>query len=163
MERDNELEGIEGKIKIDEYSEGAGYSVWGSIKEREDYELADNAEYAAIVAGEAVECAIKGVTICKNSNIMLLLAKAAGADEDAKRYAAFLTPCAAGALHPVFKAQAAYKTTPKGLKVQCGVQFAHTEYEMKTALEGLNAAVKFETVQGRDGNTHKRLTVIEIY
>lgn len=112
MYRDEELANFDGKIVIDEYTDGHAYSVFESVQDAADYEAQQN---AAAEATEPTLGVIKSVGVCKNGNLWLAVKRL-----DKKTAFYYLNKTECDALGVLVPWQETYKTSPKGVKVLTG-------------------------------------------
>ena len=157
MERDNELAGLNGNIKIDEYTELNGYSVAESTAEYLAQWAKDNAQDQAILAGEPLACEFFKAGYTKNNKLWICFKTPAN-----KLGVLSVSPALAHDIAPdLLPTDAIYKTSPRGLKLYAGEQWTLTEKEINDKLQGYTVAVQYEDiiVKGKDGKPDEKRTV----
>ena len=157
MERDNELAGLNGNIKIDEYTELNGYSVAESTAEYLAQWAKDNAQDQAILAGEPLACEFFKAGYTKNNKLWICFKTPAN-----KLGVLSVSPALAHDIAPdLLPTDAIYKTSPRGLKLYAGEQWTLTEKEINDKLQGYTVAVQYENiiVKGKDGKPDEKRTV----
>ena len=157
MNRDLELEGINGTIKIDEYNEMNGYSVAESTAEYLAQWAKDNAQDQAVLAGEPLACEFFKAGYTKNNKLWLCFKTPAN-----KLGVLSISPALAHDIAPdLLPTEATYKVSPRGLKLYAGEQWTLTEKEINARLQGYTIAVQFEEsiIKGKDGKPDEKRTV----
>ena len=157
MERDNELAGLNGNIKIDEYTELNGYSVAESTAEYLAQWAKDNAQDQAILAGEPLACEFFKSGYTKNNKLWICFKTPAN-----KLGVLSVSPALAHDIAPdLLPTDAIYKTSPRGLKLYAGEQWTLTEKEINDKLQGYTVAVQYEDiiVKGKDGKPDEKRTM----
>ena len=156
-ERDNELAGINGGVKIDEYAEMSGYSVAESTAEYLAQWAKDNATDQAVLAGEPLACEFFKAGYTKSNRLWLCFKTPAN-----KLGVLSLSPALAHDIAPdILPTEAVYKTSPRGLKLYAGEQWTLSAADLNAKLKGYTLAVQFEsrTVKGKDGKPDEQRTV----
>ena len=156
-DRDLELEGINGNIKIDEYNEMSGYSVAESTAEYLAQWAKDNATDTAVLAGEPLACEFYKAGYTKNNRLWLCFKTPAN-----KLGVLSLSPALAHDIAPdILPTEAVYKTSPRGLKLYAGEEWTLDAKDLNAKLKGYTLAVQFETstVKGKDGKPDEKRTV----
>lgn len=155
MERDNELAGINGNIKIDEYTELNGYSVAESTADYLAQWAKDNAEEQALIAGEPLACAFYKAGYTKSGKLWICFRTPAG-----KLGVLSVSPALAHDIAPdVLITEATYKTSPRGLKLYAGEQWTLTAQEVNDRLKDFTVAVQLEERTIEKDGKQERLTV----
>lgn len=157
MERDNELAGINGSVKIDEYNETSGYSVAESTAEYLAQWAKDNATDQAVLAGEPLACEFFKAGYTKSNRLWLCFKTPAN-----KLGVLSLSPALAHDIAPdILPTEPVYKTSPRGLKLYAGEQWTLDAKDLNVKLKGYTLAVQFETrtVKGKDGKPDEQRTV----
>ena len=138
--RDLELEGINGNIKIDEYNEMDGYSVAESTAEYLAQWAKDNAQDQAVLAGEPLACEFFKAGYTKKDNLWICFKTPAN-----KLGVLSVSPALAHDIAPdLLPTCSVYKTSPRGLKLYAGEQWTLTEKEINAKLQGYTVAVQYE-------------------
>lgn len=155
MERDNELAGIGGSVKLDEFTDGRAYSVYESAQEYLAQWAKDNAEEQALIAGEPLACIFHKAGFTKAGKLWICFRTPAG-----KLGVVSISPALAHDIAPdVLKTEPTYKTSPRGLKLYAGEQWTLTAQEVNDRLKEFTVAVRYEECTiGKDGK-QERLTV----
>ena len=157
MERDNELAGLNGNIKIDEYNEMEGYSVAESTEEYLAQWAKDNAQDQAVLAGEALACEFFKAGYTKKDNLWICFKTPAN-----KLGVLSVSPALAHDIAPdLLPTFSVYKTSPRGLKLYAGELWKLTDEEVNAKLQGYTIAVQFEEriIKGKDGKPDEKRTV----
>ena len=155
MERDNELAGIGGSIKLDEFTEGSAYSVYESVKEYLAQWAKDNAQDQAILSGEPLACTFYKAGYTKAGKLWICFRTPAG-----KLGVVSISPALAHDIAPdTLKTEAVYKTSPRGLKLYAGEQWTLTAQEINDRLKDYTVAVQFEERTIEKDGKQERLTV----
>lgn len=155
MERDNELAGLNGNIKIDEYTELNGYSVAESTADYLAQWAKDNAQEQAILSGEPLACTFHKAGYTKTGKLWICFRTPAG-----KLGVVSISPALAHDIAPdVLKTEATYKTSPRGLKLYAGEQWTLTAQEVNDRLKDYTVAVQFEERTIEKDGKQERLTV----
>lgn len=155
MERDKELEGINGNIKIDEFTEGNAYSVYESTAQYLAQWAKDNAQEQAILSGEPLACTFHKAGYTKSGKLWICFRTPAG-----KLGVLSVSPALAHDIAPdVLKTEATYKTSPRGLKLYAGEQWTLTAQEVDDRLKDCTVAVQFEERTIEKDGKQERLTV----
>lgn len=156
-DRDLELAGINGSIKIDEYNEMNGYSVAESTAEYLAQWAKDNAQDQAVLAGEPLACEFYKAGYTKNNRLWICFKTPAN-----KLGVLSLSPALAHDIAPdLLPTEPLYKVSPKGLKLYAGEQWTLTDKEINAKLQGYTVAVQYEerTIKGKDGKPDEQRTV----
>lgn len=157
MDRDLELAGINGNIKVDEYNELNGYSVAESTAEYLAQWAKDNATDQAVLAGEPLACEFFKAGYTKTNRLWLCFKTPAN-----KLGVLSLSPALAHDIAPdVLPTEPVYKTSPRGLKLYAGEQWTLDAKDLNDKLKGYTLAVQFETrtLKGKDGKPDEQRTV----
>ena len=155
MERDNELAGIGGSIKLDEFTEGSAYSVYESVKEYLAQWAKDNAQDQAILSGEPLACTFYKAGYTKAGKLWICFRTPAG-----KLGVLSVSPALAHDIAPdTLKTEPVYKTSPRGLKLYAGEQWTLTAQEINDRLKDYTVAVQFEERTIEKDGKQERLTV----
>ena len=155
--RDLELEGINGSIKIDEYNEMYGYSVAESTAEYLAQWAKDNAQDQAVLAGEPLACEFFKAGYTKNGKLWVCFRTPAGT-----LGVVSISPALAHDIAPdLLQTDAVYKISPRGLKLYAGEQWTLTEKEINAKLQGYTIAVQFEEriIKSKNGKPEEKRTV----
>ena len=155
MERDNELEGINGNVKLDEFTEGNAYSVYESTQAYLAQWAKDNAQEQVILSGEPLGCTFYKAGYTKAGKLWICFRTPAG-----KLGVISISPALAHDIAPeTLKTEPVYKTSPRGLKLYAGERWTLTAQEINDRLKDFTVAVQFEerTIE-KDGKQEK-LTV----
>ena len=155
--RDMELEGINGNVKIDEYNEMYGYSVAESTAEYLAQWAKDNAQDQAVLAGAPLACDFFKAGYTKAGKLWICFRTPAG-----KLGVISISPALAHDIAPdLLPTEATYKVSPRGLKLYAGEQWTLTEKEINARLQGYTIAVQFEDtiIKGKDGKPDEKRTV----
>ena len=153
--RDLELEGINGNIKIDEYNEMEGYSVSESTAAYLAQWAKDNAEERALIAGEPLACTFYKAGYTKAGKLWICFRTPAG-----KMGVLSISPALAHDIAPdVLKTEPIYKTSPRGLKLYAGEQWTLTEQEINDRLQEFIVAVQCEERTIEKDGKQERLTI----
>ena len=140
-ERDNELAGINGNIKIDEYNELDGYSVSESTADYLAQWAKDNATDQAVLSGEPLACEFFKAGYTKSNRLWLCFKTPAN-----KLGVLSLSPALAHDIAPdILPTEPVYKTSPRGLKLYAGEQWTLSAADLNAKLRGYTLAVQFET------------------
>ena len=156
-DRDLELAGINGNIKIDEFSEMDGYSVAESTAEYLAQWSKDNAQDLALFAGEPLACEFFKSGYTKNNRLWICFKTPAN-----RLDVLSLSPAMANDIAPdLFCTEPLYKVSPKGLKLYAGSQWTLTDKEINAKLQGYTIAVQYEerTIKGKDGKPDEQRTL----
>ena len=156
-DRDLELEGINGTIKIDEYNEMNGYSVAESTAEYLAQWAKDNAQDQAVLAGEPLACEFFKAGYTKKDNLWICFKTPAN-----KLGVLSVSPALAHDIAPdLLPTCSVYKTSPRGLKLYAGELWTLNEKEINAKLQGYTIAVQFEEriIKGKDGKPDEKRTV----
>lgn len=155
MERDNELAGIGGSVKLDEFAEGSAYSVYESVKEYLAQWAKDNAQDQAILSGEPLACTFYKAGYTKAGKLWICFRTPAG-----KLGVVSISPALAHDIAPdTLKTEPVYKTSPRGLKLYAGEQWTLTAQEINDRLKDYTVAVQFEERTIEKDGKQERLTV----
>lgn len=155
MERDNELAGINGNIKLDEFAEGSAYSVYESTEQYLSQWAKDNSEEQALIAGEPLACTFHKAGYTKAGKLWICFRTPAE-----KLGVVSISPALAHDIAPdVLKTEATYKTSPRGLKLYAGEQWTLTAQEVNDRLKEFTVAVQFEERTIEKDGKQERLTV----
>lgn len=149
MERDNELAGINGNIKIDEFTEGSAYSVFESTEQYLAQWAKDNAQEQAILSGEPLACDFFKAGYTKTNRLWICYKTPAGSLGVVSISAAQAHDMAPD----ILKTQAQYKTSPRGMKLYAGECWTMTAQEVNDRLQGFTVAVQYteRTIKTDDG------------
>ena len=145
-DRDLELEGINGNIKIDEYNEMSGYSVAESTAEYLAQWAKDNAQDQAVLAGEPLACEFFKAGYTKTNRLWLCFKTPAN-----KLGVLSLDAALAHDVAPdILPTEAVYKTSPRGLRLYAGEQWTLSAADLNSKLKGYTLAVQFEAAIRKD-------------
>ena len=125
--RDNEYM-EENAVKIDEYTEGQGYSVYASQNEYFAREALENAQAQQL---EPLQGDILSAKLCKNNNIMLFIKL-----PDGEKTNVFLSVAEVQALDVQLAITPLYSTSPKGVKVITGYEVCNDPEQLKALFYG---------------------------
>lgn len=156
-ERDLELEGINGNIKIDEFNELDGYSVAESTSEYLAQWAKDNAQDQAVLAGEPLACAFLKAGYTKKNRLWICFKTPAN-----HLGVLSLSPALAHDIAPeLLPTESTYKVSPKGLQLYSGEQWTLSAKEINAKLQGYTVAVQFEyrAFKGKNGKPDEQRTV----
>lgn len=156
-DRDLELEGINGNIKIDEYNEMSGYSVAESTAEYLAQWAKDNAQDQAVFAAEPLACEFFKAGYTKTNRLWICFSTPAN-----KLGVLSISPALAHDIAPdILPTEAVYKTSPRGLRLYAGEQWTLSAVDLNSKLKGYTLAVQFEEriIKGKDGNPDEKRTV----
>ena len=156
-DRDLELAGINGNIKIDEYSEMDGYSVAESTAEYLAQWAKDNAQDRAVLSGEPLACEFFKAGYTKAERLWICFKTPSN-----KLGVLSLSPALAHDIAPdLLPTEATYKVSPRGLKLYAGEEWTLNAKEVNAKLQGYTIAVQFEerTIKGKDGKPDEKRTV----
>lgn len=156
-DRDLELAGINGSFKIDEYSEMDGYSVAESTAEYLAQWSKDNAQDQAVLSGEPLACEFFKAGYTKANKLWICFKTPSN-----KLGVLSLSPALAHDIAPdLLPTEAAYKVSPRGLKLYAGEEWTLNAKEVNAKLQGYTIAVQFEerTIKGKDGKPDEKRTI----
>lgn len=156
-DRELELAGINGSIKIDEYSEMDGYSVAESTAEYLAQWSKDNAQDQAVLSGEPLACEFFKAGYTKANKLWICFKTPSN-----KLGVLSLSPTLAHDIAPdLLPTEAAYKVSPRGLKLYAGEEWTLNAKDVNAKLQGYTIAVQFEerTIKGKDGKPDEKRTV----
>ena len=156
-DRDLELAGINGNIKIADYREMDGYSVAESTEEYLAQWAKDNAQDQAVLSGEPLACEFFKAGYTKAKKLWICFKTPAN-----KLGVLSLSPALAHDIAPdLLPTEAAYKVSPRGLKLYAGEEWTLNAKEVNAKLQGYTIAVQFEerTIKGKDGKPDEKRTV----
>lgn len=155
-DRDLELAGINGNIKIDEYNEMQGYSVAESTADYLAQWAKDNAQDEAVLAGEPLACEFFKAGYTKNNRLWICFKSPSG-----KLGVLSLSPALAHNIAPdLLATEPLYKVSPRGLKLYAGEQWTLTDRQINAKLQGYTIAVQYEerTIKRKDGKPDEQRT-----
>lgn len=118
----------ENAVKIDEYTEGQGYSVYSSQDEYFKREALENAQAQQL---EPLQGDILSAKVCKNNNIMLFIKLPNG-----EKTNVFLSVAEVQALGVQLAITPLYSTSPKGVKVITGYEVCNDPEQLKALFYG---------------------------
>lgn len=125
--RDNEYMD-ENAVKIDEYTEGQGYSVWES---QDAYLKAQALENIQAQQTEPLQGDILSAKVCKNNNIMLFIKLPNG-----EKTNVFLSVAEVQALGVQLAITPLYETSPKGTRCITGYEICNDPEQLKALFYG---------------------------
>lgn len=155
-DRDLELAGINGNVKIDEFNEMDGYSVAESTAEYLAQWAKDNAQDQAVLSGEPLACKFFKAGYTKNNRLWICFKTPAN-----RLDVLSLSPALAHDIAPdLLPTEATYKVSPRGLKLYAGEEWTLNAKEVNAKLQGYTVAVQYEerTIKGKDGQPDEKRT-----
>ena len=155
--RDIELAGINGNVKIDDYNEMDGYSVAESTAEYLAQWAKDNAQDTAVLAGEPLACDFFKAGYTKAGKLWICFKTPSNT-----LGVLSLSPALAHDIAPeLLPTEPTYKVSPRGLKLYAGEQWTLDTEQINAKLKGYTVAVQYEqrTIKGKDGKPDELHTV----